>query len=715
MEEDKCLDREESNGKLKVFISHSNEDEDRQIVSNVVVPKLEARNIQIYGQEHLVAGNYVVPAITNLVHDTDKTLLFISKNSLKSPWCSFELSISLEKSQRTNRLSVVLLLYDIEKSEIPTIAVLQEACKIHFTQGSDDWVAEIVEGLNESKPIDSIMPAGNVAHGLVWSHYNGYQQYVLPVLKEKIKESEWYKKQPSEIQERVSFKIYEMVPKSCTVKHDLHEEDSNITEMATVSILVVMRAGNTRNYDVKIYSVTDGNETFYCVCEYPNVIGTMKVMEDNHLARFSHTYPGGAEEGYTTAAPFTTDDKELQLDRFYYTMNSVLSHFETCRNTARVLRFDDENENTSEVLMKAVREDLLTVSEIKKLKKDDQNLSEPENQSVYVACAQNVEDQEKANKIVDFLKRKGITNIIEDNAFLPGLSYGQKLIAASEKCKWLIFLQTKQALKDKTLTFTVMAALNISIYRKKVKVISVVDRREKLSIPESLRCVTYIPFDTDDNYLEDLHIIVSGEDIPMKTELRLPAGDVAYGLAWNYVTNYLIKVLPGKECHNHVLNGIDEALKEKGISNGICPHKLYIVIPKSCSAGNVLKDKRKDTQRIIDFAKTAAVFPFGRGRSFSCNIYKIRAHNSSVDMGLYFVGQYAAPVTCLEEMKTWNIAGVTSETMGSEAERFYEIVSQLMTNAVPDQAPYCEFIYFDDVADSLADIMEQKIRSSVSD
>ncbi|CAG2223248.1 unnamed protein product [Mytilus edulis] len=257
-------------------------------------------------------------------------------------------------------------------------------------------------------------------------------------------------------------------------------------------------------------------------------------MEDNHLARFSHTYSGGVE-GYTTAAPFTTDDKELQLDRFHYTMNSVLSHFETCRNTARVLRFDDENENTSEVLMEAVREDLLTVSEIKKLK-------------------------------------------------------------------------TKQALKDKTLTFTVMAALNISIYRKKVKVITVVDRREKLSIPESLRCVTYIPFDTDDNYLEDLHIIVSGVDIPMKTELMLSAGDVAYGLAWNYVTNYLMKVLPGKEYHNHVLNGIDEALQEKGISNGICPHKLYIVIPKSCGAGGVLKDKREDTQRIIDFAKKLQLY-----------------------------------------------------------------------------------------------------------
>lgn len=78
------------------------------------------------------------------------------------------------------------------------------------------------------------------------------------------------------------------------------------------------------------------------MCEYPNVISTMKVMEDNHLATFSHTYPGevSEEEGSTKAAPFTTDDKELQLDRFYYTMTSVLNHFDNCQETARVLRFD---------------------------------------------------------------------------------------------------------------------------------------------------------------------------------------------------------------------------------------------------------------------------------------------------------------------------------------------------------------------------------------
>ncbi|VDI16256.1 Hypothetical predicted protein [Mytilus galloprovincialis] len=139
---------EESSGKLKVFISHSNEFEDRQIVSNVVVPKLEAKNIKICGQDELRPGNHVLPEITKLIHKIDKTLLFMSKNSLKSPWCSFELLISLEKSQRINRLAVVLLLYDIEESELPRIAVLQEACKIHFTNESDDWVTEVVEGLN---------------------------------------------------------------------------------------------------------------------------------------------------------------------------------------------------------------------------------------------------------------------------------------------------------------------------------------------------------------------------------------------------------------------------------------------------------------------------------------------------------------------------------------------------------------------------------------
>ena len=103
---------------LKVFISHSNKDEDHELVHKEVIPKLEAKNIIIYGQEHFVPSNPVIPTITKMVDITDKTLLFMSKNAMESLWCSFELLISLEKAQRTNRLSVVLLLHGISASEV---------------------------------------------------------------------------------------------------------------------------------------------------------------------------------------------------------------------------------------------------------------------------------------------------------------------------------------------------------------------------------------------------------------------------------------------------------------------------------------------------------------------------------------------------------------------------------------------------------------------
>ena len=103
---------------LKVFISHSNKDEDNELVHKEVIPKLEAKNIRIRGQHNAVPGEQVIPTITKMVDITDKTLLFMSKNAMESSRCSFELLISLERAQRTNRLSVVLLLHGISASEV---------------------------------------------------------------------------------------------------------------------------------------------------------------------------------------------------------------------------------------------------------------------------------------------------------------------------------------------------------------------------------------------------------------------------------------------------------------------------------------------------------------------------------------------------------------------------------------------------------------------
>ena len=103
---------------LKVFISHSNKLEDRTLISKEVIPKLKANNITISGQNDLIPGQSLLPSIAKLIGEADRTLLFISKNALESPWCSFELLISLERAQRTDLLSVVLLLHGVEESEV---------------------------------------------------------------------------------------------------------------------------------------------------------------------------------------------------------------------------------------------------------------------------------------------------------------------------------------------------------------------------------------------------------------------------------------------------------------------------------------------------------------------------------------------------------------------------------------------------------------------
>ncbi|XP_071163238.1 uncharacterized protein [Mytilus edulis] len=705
----------------RYFISHSNKFEDSNLVNDVVIPKLKEKGINIYEQDELLPGTHVLPSITSLVDKADKTLLFLTENSLGSSWCSFEMLISLEKSQRTNRLAVVLLLHKIEESQLPHLAVLQETKKIYFDEEKEDWVREVAEALRETKTIGDIMPAGNVAHGLVWSHYSGFLQYVLPVLEKTVQESAWYMSLTNKDRNKVSFKLYELVPKTCAVKYNIPNEDKNIKEVQIFKIIAEMKSGNFREISVTMYSITIGQETFYCMCEFPSVIGTMKVMEDNHLARFSHTYPGnvGKDGGFTTAAQFTTDDKKLQLGRFYYTINSTLNHFDECKDTARVLLYNDEKKDISEVLMEAVKEDLKDdISPEKKLKEGlrppNVDKLEPIEENVYdyevfVAYTEHHEDKKRAEEIMDYLTENGIaeSDILHWEKLIGGSSFAEGVISASKQCRWFVFLLTKHALKEESMNFKVLAALNDSIYNKKVRVIPVVDQCDNLHIPEALRWITYIPFDDQNKkHLKSLYSIVSGRDTPMETQMILPAGDVANGLAWGYVTNYLRKILPG------ILNEIIPAFERKGTADFKCPHKLYIFIPKSCNTGNVVED---NNGRIVNFTETAPIYPFGNKRSVICNIYKVSSSSCFRKKEIYFAGQYAAPVTCLGEMKDWTIAGVNNETIGSEAERFYGIVSQLMKNAAPEKAQYCEFIYFDDTTHSLADIMEQEINEQCTD
>ncbi|CAG2202248.1 MITA [Mytilus edulis] len=576
--------------------------------------------------------------------------------------------------------------------KIPHIAVLQEAPKIYFTHNEDDWIAEAAKGIKENIFIMNVMPAGNVAHGLVWSHYSGYLQYVLPArtnndprkchpgLERLITESEWYRSLPESGKKNMSFKLYEMVPSSCSCVSNLPQEDTKIKLEYTFTIYYD-RAGNEREANIQIYSIKDGDQTYYCTCEYPHVLNTMKTMEQNSLASF-----------------------ELP----------ILNHFNDCREKARVLLYNDgeSGPEISDVLLKAIKEDLhLTDSQLPKdgcfrpkldaLESFDTHYEH----QVYVAhSTKNEEDKTQAEEIISYLETRGIRKILKDDMMvgLPGKTVMGKITEAATKCRWFIFLLTKNSLDDQQLTFEMVSALGDSITDRKVRVIPVVDRREDLCIPELLQWVTYIPYNPDKSHLKSLYNIVSGQDIPLETELLLPAGYVSYGLAWGYVANYLRNVLPD------VLGGINAALSKKNVSNFRCQEKLFIIIPKSCHADQTLKDKKEYPGRIQNFAKTNSVNPSGP-RMYSSNIYKV-LNDGTNEVDLFFVGQYAAPIACLDEMRGWNIAGVTAESMATEAKKFYEIVKDLMKQAVPDKVQFCEFVFYDDIHNSLAEIMEGKIR-----
>ena len=126
---------------------------------------------------------------------------------------------------------------------------------------------------------------------------------------------------------------------------------------------------------------------------------------------------------------------------------------------------------------------------------------------VYIAHTKH--DEEKASEISNYLKRKGILSILEDAA---GRTWGHQLLLAVNKCRWFVILLTRKAL-DNLITFNTLSALSGSIYKRKVRVIPVVDRKEDLYIPDDLRWVTYIPFDDSSNrgHLKSLYSIVSGK------------------------------------------------------------------------------------------------------------------------------------------------------------------------------------------------------------
>ncbi|KAM4748738.1 stimulator of interferon genes protein [Rhinophrynus dorsalis] len=163
----------------------------------------------------------------------------------------------------------------------------------------------------------------NVAHGLAWSYYVGYLQFVLPALKELVKK--FNEENNNLLKFRETFRLHILIPLSCKLYGDLKEADDNITFVKEIPPLFMDRAGiKGRVFKNNVYRILDEEyRPYYCMVEYATPLASLSKMSD------------------ITSAAFTVEDRIQQTKLFYRTLKDILEDSHECRNSYRLIIYDD--------------------------------------------------------------------------------------------------------------------------------------------------------------------------------------------------------------------------------------------------------------------------------------------------------------------------------------------------------------------------------------
>ncbi|XP_073505698.1 stimulator of interferon genes protein [Phyllobates terribilis] len=178
----------------------------------------------------------------------------------------------------------------------------------------------------------------NVAHGLAWSYYIGYLKFVLPALKNLVKKFNEENNNLLRFPETMKLNI--LIPLSCKIYNDLHEEDENITFLKEIPPFQLDRAGiKARVFKNNVYRILDDeHRPHYCIVEYATPLASLCEMSN------------------IASAGFSKQDRMEQAKLFYRTLNDILESALECNNTFRLVIYDDcpktENDLLSQIILK---------------------------------------------------------------------------------------------------------------------------------------------------------------------------------------------------------------------------------------------------------------------------------------------------------------------------------------------------------------------------
>lgn len=639
--------------------------------------------------------------IAKAIKNSKKTLLILSE-SAKNIDFSLETYLALEQCLQTGRLSLMVLLIDgMSVQELPEIPFLQQATQMVLVDNYHERCMETVcKTLKREVSLNQLLPAGNFAVGMAWSHFAGYLKNILPVLAQYIQKSDIFQNNLG----KMSTVFFMLCPLSAKGQRDIADIDPNVQNMGRVVIEM-----NGRKYTPTIYKVNGKNENgkdeeYFCCAEYPSALCALGLITDEVLNLL------------------TPLQRRTEVERFKYKTEELLNHTrnQECFGRAKVLVFDDEGKDEestpSRVLFKGVRS-AIEETFLKPVGEKPPGLYDPNrpayskdvcflysdsdaHESKSMSHSKNP-DNKTINSIRGFLEDKNIRCSIAR----PPIDSPDVVEERVKEARWVCCLISNNTIKKKRfIEFWLAALLNKCIEKNHLKIVILLKDVDSSYIPNFIQWVTYIDIVNEPSFEERIFEIIKGDVISLKSQV--PVGNVAFGLAWAFHVNYLRHVLPDfNERLQHRMAQDDIRKLTASREFKVSKHLLELV-PESCNFKPLLHEIDERIQPPLEIKPIEKQMNATK-KVFSCKLYRIQGETCDY----YFAGEMLTPINALSQMNVSMIAGLSKQRMYEQRDQLVDqITAILQSKATPaEMQDKCRCIKYNDQSWKLADVIMKEI------
>lgn len=677
------LDRVRESDALVVY-----EQDDEYEVFKTVLQYFDSHGLTYALPQIEYPGGNVMPSTSKAIENAKKVLLILSQNSNNAKF-SLETFLALEKCVKHSQLCLTILtLRGFERTNIAHIPMLHNATIVELDYNRQEICLEaVVKHIKETDvDLKDVIPAGNFATGLAWSHFTGYLKIILPDIPRLIRESRTYRENPGRFVE----KFFILIPRSgrafpLTEDMRISKEDEQLLLKKTVN-------GAPRTYSPVVYRVSaDNGQQHFCCAEIPSAFGTIgKVFEEilEHI---------------------TPQQRANEVERFYYKLQEILNYQLNDRlgETVEVIMYDDETKDDSatashQLLKRFTRTG--ATSDLPPTPKMEKKNIKNDVCLLYATC-----DSKYAFTVRIALESKG-KRVVKVELPDQSIHDTEQRVASSA---WVVLFMSTNAMsmsRSECMPLWMANLLSASLDDNELRVIPVLIDSNPSGIPDFIRWVTYISIE-EDGYQDRILDIVNGKAISMKA--LSPVGNVAYGLAWAFFMNYLRHAL------RDLKNRSEAKLKQISADPRKCIATLFEFIPMSGKTSNNLDEIETSKYGIENFGSVKEIESKVSGvqRNFDVNMYGIYKKTYSHEPREYvnfFMGEFAAPLRTLRLMHE-TFAGLNNQQLAEQIIRFKEEMDWMLSHVPNDEnnlfytKNYCAPLLYDDTKENLIDVLLKEI------